>query len=90
MISLLSFSNNDLIPEKFYCSEQCRQKTDKLRVYSLTLLQEGLRNLANKRAVREGDGPLMFAYWRNDVLDFWRRSNTKYIQHAHNMLVGEF
>ncbi|ELU13578.1 hypothetical protein CAPTEDRAFT_218278 [Capitella teleta] len=32
-----------------YCSEDCRQKADKLRTYSLLLTQEGLRNLANKR-----------------------------------------
>lgn len=78
--------------DTWYCSEECRleeEQDDHVLAHSLALLWRGLNHLANRDAIRAGDGPAMLSTWRLDMLEFWQRRHPKYLILGHFLLASK-
>ena len=63
---------------------------DHVKNYSLSLLWQGLRDLAHQDDIREGDGEAMMMIWRINMLQFWERKHNKYLIMGHRLLCSEY
>lgn len=60
---------------------------DHVYQHSISLLWHGLQMLANRDAVREGDGPAMLMFWKQHmVTNFWQHHHPKYTIIGHRLL----
>lgn len=81
-----------LISGDWYCSEECHlgeEDDDHVQQYSLAVLWHGLNAMANRDAVREGDGPAMLVSWRINMLQFWEKHHPKYLILCHQLLASK-
>ena len=81
-----------LFKDHWYCSEECElgeESDDGVLEYSKGLLWHGLNLIANRDAVREGDGPAMLKFWRLNMSQFWLFNHPKYLFLGHLLLVSK-
>ena len=58
--------------------------------YSKELTYKGILLLANRAAVRAGDGPAMVKFWKFQMPGFWNEHHPKYFILGHQFLVGKY
>ena len=44
--------------------------------------------MARQDSVREGDGPALIQFWKQDLVSFWQGNHHKYFILGHKMLTG--
>ncbi len=74
----------------WFCSEECQLENggdDYIQSYSLRVLSRGLLHLANRDALREGDGPVLLSLWRINMLEFFGK-HPKYFNIGHLLLAS--
>ncbi len=77
----------------WYCCEACELQADSddhVLNHSKSLLWRGLLHLANRDAIREGDGLAMLQFWRTYMPIFWNRNHFKYLIVGHLLLASMF
>ena len=76
--------------DNWFCSEECMTTgVDHVLEYSKGLLWKGLYHLANRDAIREGDGTMMIKFWKCDLVNFWNKGHNKYVIAAHLLLASK-
>ena len=78
--------------EDWCCSEECVVKSageDHVLNMSRSIMYHGLKFLARRDAVRNGDGAAIVADWRLNMPSFWKR-HPKYIVNTHFMLACKY
>ncbi len=90
------YSNNakylTAVGQPWFCSTECEfenGRDDYVQNYSLRVLSRGLLHLANRDAIREGDGLALLTHWRLNMLDFWKK-HPKYFRLGHMLLACKF
>ena len=81
-----------MLPDNWFCSDQCaleEESDDGVLEYSKGLLWQGLQHLANRDAVREGDGPALLKFWRLNMPQFWQNGHPKYFILGHWLLASK-
>ncbi len=63
--------------------EEEEEEPDCVQRYSHTLIWLGLKDLANRDGIREGDGDYIISTWKMDMLGFWKNHHPKYVIFAH-------
>jgi hypothetical protein len=76
----------------WYCCEGCELEAgddDSILLHSKALLWRGLLHMANRDAIREGDGPAILQFWKIYMPTFWNRSHYKYLIVGHLLLASK-
>ena len=82
-----------IITGVWYCSEECQlgeEDDDHVLAHSRALLWRGLVHLANRDAVREGDGQDVLRFWKIYLPTLWNRNHYKYVIATHLLLASEY
>ena len=76
----------------WHCSDDCAlgaELDDHVLNYTRGLMSEGLLHLAQRDAVREGDGPAVVSHWRLAMPRWWNHGHYKYFIISHHFLAGK-
>jgi hypothetical protein len=76
------------IADEWYCHICRPDGQDHLLQYSKAVLFHGLRHLARRQAIRDGNGPVIIDDWRLELIDFWNGRHHNYLKLDHNLLIG--
>ena len=77
----------------WYCSEKCElaaDNDDSILAHNKALLWRGLLHLANRDAIRQGDGPAMLQMWRVYLPTFWNKNHYKYLIATYQLLASKY
>jgi len=88
----------------WFCSDECEEyaasysepdiqptpenEVDYIRNYSISIVWNGLLDMAHRDGIREADGLMMMTMWRINMIRFWQGRHFNYMKVGHRLLTG--